>query len=137
MRSAAGLAVLLALWPGPPAGVIPGARHLVAIGSTAPATQAPAGRVDTATFWSQSLGVRKRLLVWLPPSYDRAPERRYPVAIYLHGIWGSETDWTSRASLHRILDSLVAAGLPELIVAMPEHAGRLRAMPAGVPAARR
>ncbi|MCC6317042.1 MAG: prolyl oligopeptidase family serine peptidase [Gemmatimonadaceae bacterium] len=72
------------------------------------------------TLWAQSLGVRKRLLVWLPPSYHREPARRYPVALYLHGLWGSEGDWITQASLNTTLDSLVAAGMPEIIVAMPD-----------------
>jgi S-formylglutathione hydrolase FrmB len=78
------------------------------------------GTVDTVTFWSQSLGIRKRLLVWLPPSYARDTTRRYPVAVYLHGLWGSETDWTQDGRLHETLDSLAAAGTPEMIVAMPD-----------------
>lgn len=81
---------------------------------------ATSGAVDSAFFWSQSLGIRKRALVWLPPSYATQPQRRYPVAYYLHGGWGDETDWTRRARLEVTLDSLVRAGLPEMIVVMPD-----------------
>jgi S-formylglutathione hydrolase FrmB len=84
------------------------------------APRAAASRLDTTTFWSQSLGARKRVVTWLPPSYDHAPTRRYPLAIYLHGIWGNETNWTERGAIHHTLDSLVAAGMPEFIVAMPD-----------------
>lgn len=79
-----------------------------------------AGRVDTVTFWAQSLGVHKRFVTWLPPSYSAQSRRRYPVAIYLHGLWGSETDWVAQGFIHRALDSLVAAGGPEFIVVMPD-----------------
>ncbi|HEX4935185.1 MAG TPA: alpha/beta hydrolase family protein [Gemmatimonadaceae bacterium] len=81
---------------------------------------AAAGTLDTLTFWSQSLGTHKRALVWLPPGYAREPQRRYPTAYYLHGLWGSETDWTTQGRLHVALDSLTAGGLPEMIVVMPD-----------------
>jgi S-formylglutathione hydrolase FrmB len=42
------------------------------------------------------------------------------VAYYLHGATGDETDWTRRAQLDAVMDSLVAAGMPEMIVAMPD-----------------
>lgn len=59
-------------------------------------------------------------MVWLPPSYASQPGRRYPVAYYLHGAWGDETNWLKLGRLARTLDSLVAAGLPEMIVVMPD-----------------
>lgn len=89
-------------------------RHVAA--QRAPA----AGTVVTDSFWSQALGIRKHVLVWLPPSYATAPDRRYPVAYYLHGVSGSETDWVRHGHLDGTLDSLVAAGLPEMIVVMPD-----------------
>jgi putative tributyrin esterase len=98
------LLALLALAPAIPAGAQPTARGTV--------------RVDT--LWSQALGTRKQLLVWLPPSYGRDAARRYPVAYYLHGLWGSETDWTRQGRLDVTLDSLTSAGLPEMIVVMPD-----------------
>lgn len=88
-------------------------------GGTAP-RNAARGKVDTLTFWSQALGTRKRALVWLPPSYGTEPARRYPSVYYLHGMWGSEIDWTSQGRLDITLDSMVAAGLPEMIVVMPD-----------------
>ena len=92
----------------------------LALASAAVAQPAPAGRLDSATFWSQSLGLRKQFLIWLPPSYDAQSSRRYPVAYYLHGLWGAEDNWTRAGGLHRSLDSLTAAGMPELIVVMPD-----------------
>jgi S-formylglutathione hydrolase FrmB len=90
----------------------------------APATsnQRPAssGLVVADTFWSQSLGTRKRFFAWLPPSYASQPDRRYPVAYYLHGALGDESNWTAMGGLDRTLDSLAAAGSPEMIVVMPD-----------------
>lgn len=73
----------------------------------------------TDTIWAQSLGVRKALTVYLPPSYGTG-STRYPLLVYLHGRGGNERDWVNAGQLPRIVDSLVAAGMPEAIVAMPD-----------------
>jgi dipeptidyl aminopeptidase/acylaminoacyl peptidase len=60
------------------------------------------GVVRTDTIWSQALGITKHLVVYLPPSYgdsDKA-DQRYPLAVYLHGGYGSETDWTALGREH-------------------------------------
>lgn len=80
------------------------------------------GVVRTDTIWSQALGITKHLVVYLPPSYgdsDKA-DRHYPLAVYLHGGYGSETDWTALGHLESTMDSLVAQGMPEMIVVMPD-----------------
>jgi putative tributyrin esterase len=79
-----------------------------------------AGTIRSDTLWSQSLGIRKRMMVWLPPSYASQPQRRYPVAYYLHGAFGDENNWVNQGRLAATLDSLVAAGMPEMIVVMPD-----------------
>lgn len=79
-----------------------------------------AGRVLTDTLWSQALGTRKSLVVYLPPSYGTDPTRRYPLAIYLHGATGDETNWSRLGLLPQAMDSLIATGMPEMIVAMPD-----------------
>jgi S-formylglutathione hydrolase FrmB len=78
------------------------------------------GEVRADTISSQALGARKRLLVYLPPSYDQQPTRRYPVAFYLHGAWGAEDDWVTLGRIDRAMDSLVAMGLPEMIIVLPD-----------------
>lgn len=78
------------------------------------------GTLQGRAFHSSALGVRKHLMAYLPPSYFRDTERRYPVAYYLHGLSGSETDWLSRAGLDAIADSLTAAGHPEAIIVLPD-----------------
>lgn len=78
------------------------------------------GTVRTDTMWAQSLGIRKALTVYLPPSYGRAAARRYPVLYYLHGLSGNERNWVEQGALAHALDSLAAAGKPEAIVVMPD-----------------
>jgi S-formylglutathione hydrolase FrmB len=130
-----------------------GAPPSAAIASPASplASSRPAARgsVVAETFWAQALGTRKQYVVYLPPSYATQRDRRYPVAYYLHGAWGGEWDWVRQGHIDATLDSLIAAGLPELIVVMPDgddgwyttwntlgnHAECTRNPPRGEPAA--
>ncbi len=81
---------------------------------------AAAGSVRTDTLWSQSLGANKALVVYLPPSYRANSSTRYPLLVYLHGRTGSERNWVDAGRLHLTMDSLVRAGAPEAIIAMPD-----------------
>jgi putative tributyrin esterase len=89
---------------------------LLALGIALPAH----GTVRTDSLWSQALGVYKHYRVYLPPSYEQDRARRYPVAYYLHGLHGSESDWVEHGHLNAAMDSLIAAGGPEMIVVMPD-----------------
>ena len=78
-----------------------------------------AGRVVTDSLWSYALGTYKHVVVYLPPSYDRS-SARYPVAYYLHGLTGNETNWVKAGHLDASLDTLVARGMRQMIVVMPD-----------------
>jgi len=78
------------------------------------------GAVRVDSLWSQSLGARKQFAVYLPASYERERTRRYPVAYYLHGLWGDEWNWVRQGRLDATLDSLTAHGTREMIVVMPD-----------------
>lgn len=84
------------------------------------ASTRPTGTVHEDVFFSPALGVRKHLVVYLPPSYGRDTTRRYPVAYYLHGLGGTETDWLSKASIDAVADSLFDRGVPETIIVLPD-----------------
>lgn len=85
------------------------------------ASKAPlAGRVVSDTFFSLSLGVKKALTVYLPPSYQTETTRRYPVLYYLHGKTGNERNWVDAGYLNQTMDSLIGAGAPQAIIAMPD-----------------
>jgi S-formylglutathione hydrolase FrmB len=79
----------------------------------------PQGVVRVESFYSPALGVSKHYVVYLPPSYTRG-KRRYPVAYYLHGLSGNESDWLSLAEIDRIADSVFAAGAGEMILVLPD-----------------
>ena len=78
-----------------------------------------AGRVVTDSLWSYALGTHKKGLVYLPPSYDGS-SARYPVAYYLHGWSGDETNWVEAGRINTSMDTLVAGGMREMIVLMPD-----------------
>lgn len=87
-----------------------------------PPPGASAGRsvVQTDSFASAALGITKRYVVYLPPSYAAQPARRYPVVYLLHGSGGTERDWVDAINVNQVLDSLAAAGAPEVIAIMPD-----------------
>jgi S-formylglutathione hydrolase FrmB len=87
---------------------------------TEAAVSRPAGSVHEDSFYADALGVRKHVVLYLPPSYSRDTTRRYPVAYYLHGLGGTETDWLSKGSIDLTADSLFAAGRPEAIIVLPD-----------------
>ena len=55
--------------------------------------------------------------IYLPPSYEREPARRYPVVYYLHGATGNER---SDAGFHRVVAGEIDAGtVGEVIYVFP------------------
>jgi S-formylglutathione hydrolase len=61
--------------------------------------------------------------VYLPPSYAKSPQRRYPVVYMLHGFTDSDDQWFGLRKhwihLPQVLDRATAAGAAEMIVVMP------------------
>lgn len=67
--------------------------------------------------YSQALGQKRDLYVYLPPGYD--PCRRYPVMIWLHGFRQDEAEFLS--DVVGPLDKAICNGtLPPLVVAAPD-----------------
>jgi S-formylglutathione hydrolase FrmB len=96
-------------------------NRAVVVTSPSPASSsATRGTTSIETFYSEALGADKRVVVYVPPSYSRDASRRYPVAYYLHGLSGSQGDWTSKGDIIGAADSLFATGTPEMIVVMPD-----------------
>lgn len=83
---------------------------------SAPAATASPARVVEGSFASAALGVDKRYLVWLPPGYDSAPTRRWPVVYMLHGLGGNERNWVEGGKLD---EAAAAVGLAAIVV-MPD-----------------
>jgi S-formylglutathione hydrolase FrmB len=84
-------------------------------GADAGSSGSAAGSVREGSFRSESLGVEKHYLAYLPAGYDRG-DARYPVIYLLHGLGGSETDWVRGGELARAADAL---GLSAIVI-MPD-----------------
>src|SRR5262245_19711393 len=93
------------------------------------------GRVEMLRFESEVLKGNapgdpqvRTVPVYLPPSYDREPERRYPVAYVLTGFTGrgrmllNDNLWNPPLDLR--MDDLIAGGCGEMILVMPDCATR-------------
>lgn len=95
------------------------AKPAVASQGAAAGVASAKGRVEYGVFPSSSLGRDVAYAVSLPPSYDRDPKRRFPLVIFLHGLFNSEKDWEGRG-IQAQLDRLRADGaIGEFIVAVP------------------
>ena len=72
--------------------------------------------------------VARTVPVYLPPSYDRSPDRRYPVAYVLTGFTGrgrmllNDNLWSPPLDVR--MDALIAGGCGEMILVMPDCATR-------------
>jgi S-formylglutathione hydrolase FrmB len=93
------------------------------------------GRVEWVRFVSELLQGNaagdphvRRVPVYLPPSYDERPERRYPVVFVLTGFTGrgpmllNDNLWSP--PLDARMDALIAGGCGEMILVMPDCATR-------------
>lgn len=96
---------------------------VVACAGAAGTPGAGSGTVRIERFPSPALGVAKRYAIYLPAGYAEHPGRRYPVVYLLHGLRGNEGEWIARAGLDVVADSLAAAGLPPMILVMPDGDG--------------
>lgn len=76
------------------------------------------GKIDTIDYFSNTVGVKRKALVYLPPGFS--PKKTYPVLYLLHGIGGDEYEWFKNGTPHIILDNLYAQGkLEPMIVVLP------------------
>jgi enterochelin esterase-like enzyme len=80
--------------------------------------QVAAGKVDTITYPSKTVGVNRKALVYTPPGFSKS--KKYPVLYLLHGIGGDEKEWLKNAQPQVILDNLYGEKtLASMIVVMP------------------
>ena len=74
----------------------------------------PHGELTAIEYDSKSLGTRRRMRVYTPPGYSTS--RKYPVLYLLHGIGGTDTEWTESCHANVIIDNLLAEGRIQPIV---------------------
>jgi len=79
----------------------------------------PRGAVAEVTYYSDSLGMFRRMHVYTPPGYD-AKSDKYPVLYLLHGAGDDDSAWSTIGRAGFILDNLIAAKKAKpMIVVMP------------------
>jgi enterochelin esterase family protein len=80
----------------------------------------PHGEIRTILYRSASNGVTRELNVYVPPGYDQARTRRYPVLYLLHGFANDHHSWHRYGRANDILDNLLAKGtIAPFLVVMP------------------
>ncbi len=73
--------------------------------------------------WSEALGEKRDLYVYLPPGFD--PNKRYPFVFWLHGIVQDEKGFLTQGLPE--IDAAIACGtLPPAIIAIPDGSVRGR-----------
>jgi S-formylglutathione hydrolase FrmB len=95
------------------------------------APQRSAGKVLELTVQATSLKenllsepVQQKIVVYLPPSYDTAPAKRFPTLYLLHGFTADQTAWTGGGyqglKLGPFMDDMISTGKSrEMIVVAP------------------
>ncbi|MFC2611226.1 MAG: alpha/beta hydrolase, partial [Capnocytophaga granulosa] len=71
------------------------------------------------TLESRILGGEQHYAVYLPPSYTKEPQRRYPVLYLLHGMYQDYKSWFSDGGLQAAADKAIAEGAAEMIIICP------------------
>jgi len=80
----------------------------------------PHGELRTLLYRSRSNAATRELTVYVPPGYDQAPNRRYPVLYLLHGFANDHHSWHRYGRANDILDNLLAERTIEpFLVVMP------------------
>lgn len=81
--------------------------------------QVPHGKVEIVNYPSVSLGIQRRMHVYLPPNYNKIKEK-LPVLYLFHGGGDNDASWTTVGKANMILDNLYNEGkIKPMIVVMP------------------
>ena len=114
------------------------ARHRLTVFLMVIAAVASAG--SSGTLFAQSSGTLERIrvhgaaldgnltgddatrdvFVYLPPSYSRETQRRYPVVYFLHGYTATAEAYVNLLELPQAADRAIAAGGGEMIIVLPD-----------------
>lgn len=83
------------------------------------------GKVSAPSLKNNVLGdpAEQTFAVYLPPSYDTSPAKRFPTLYLLHGFGGTNKVWTSGSpgiNLQPLMDEMIKSGkIREMIVVAP------------------
>ena len=83
----------------------------------------PHGELTTIEYDSKSLGTHRRMRVYTPPGYSST--RKYPVLYLLHGIGGTDAEWTEACHANNVIDNLLADGkIQPMVMVFPDGNSR-------------
>lgn len=83
-------------------------------------------KVETRTIRSKVLNAERDYTIYLPPSYEQEPGRRYPILYLLHGMIDTNKGWYERGHVKDVMDQLVASGeVVEMIIVTPNAGGNI------------
>lgn len=88
-------------------------------------TEIAHGKLDSVWYNSKTVGNKRRMFIYTPPSYTSS--QKYPVLYLLHGIGGDEKEWNFWSKPNLIMDNLIAdkKAVPMIVIfpngrAMPD-----------------
>jgi enterochelin esterase family protein len=88
-----------------------------------PVRLAGGSRVEFKSFESKALAMEAGYSIFLPPSYDREPERKYPAIYFLHGLNNDRTSWTvdRYGRIHEKLEAMMLdQDIPQFLMVHPD-----------------
>jgi len=104
---------------GPGMGQGRGMQNTAPIPEFAALKPVPHGEIRVVWYESKSLGMQRRMHVYLPAGYEQS-KVRYPVLYLMHGGGQDDATWYTVGRVGFILDNLLAAGKSKpMIVVMP------------------
>lgn len=106
--------------------IIPGG-----VGDLFAVNNVPHGKIEKVWYPTSLTAMKKRrMTVYLPPSYSNSTQTRFPVLYLLHGSGGDENSWSDAGRAVQVLDNMIARGECEpMIVVMPNGNVNLAAAP--------
>ena len=79
----------------------------------------PHGTVQMLDYWSETLGVHRKMYLYTPPGYEQEA-KPCPVLYLLHGTTQRENGWIEAGRANIIIDNLISQGKAKpMIVVMP------------------
>lgn len=82
------------------------------------------GKVVTETIQSKILGVERNVNVYVPDDFETHPEKQYPVLYLLHGLYGTNKDWTERGHVEDVMARVLRSGeAVQMVIIMPDAGG--------------
>ncbi len=78
----------------------------------------PHGAVHILDYYSTTQKINRKVYVYVPPTYNKETNKKYPVLYLRHGGGGNETSWYNEGCAPIIMDNLLAQGkvTPMIIV---------------------